>query len=96
MGDGARIKTTVEVSDELYRRANAEAAKSRRSLKDLIEEGLRLVLEAPPRKRSLSDACIARMAELYERHAVLTLDSDFAVYRKHGNIPLSLISAPDR
>jgi hypothetical protein len=31
------------------------------------------------------------MAEIYERHAVLTLDSDFLVYRKHSRIPLALI-----
>jgi hypothetical protein len=36
---------------------------------------------------SLADARIVRMAEIYERHAVLTLDSDFSVYRKHGRIP---------
>ncbi len=41
------MKTTVEVSDHLYRRAKAEAALSGRKLKDLVEEGLRLVLESP-------------------------------------------------
>jgi predicted component of type VI protein secretion system len=39
------MKTTVEMPDELYRRAKAEAALRGRKLKDLIEEGLRLVLE---------------------------------------------------
>jgi hypothetical protein len=34
------------------------------------------------------------MAELYDRHSVLTLDSDFSVYRKKGNVPLPLISPP--
>ncbi len=43
------------------------------------------------RPMSLADACIVRMAEIYERHAVLTLDSDFTVYRKHGRDPLTLI-----
>jgi hypothetical protein len=43
----APMKTTVEVSDDLYRRAKAEAALRGRKLKDLVEEGLRLVLEAP-------------------------------------------------
>jgi predicted component of type VI protein secretion system len=41
------MKTTVEVSDDLYRRAKAEAALQGRKLKDLVEEGLRLVLEGP-------------------------------------------------
>jgi hypothetical protein len=48
------MKTTVEVPDELYRRAKAEAALRGRKLKDLVEEGLRLVLASPQtaRKRS--------------------------------------------
>jgi uncharacterized protein len=43
---------------------------------------------------SLADACIVRMAEIHERHDVLTLDSDFSVYRKHGRLPLKLIQPP--
>ena len=43
------------------------------------------------RPMSLADACIVRMAEIYERHAVLTLDSDFSAYRKHGRVPPALI-----
>lgn len=48
------MKTTVEVPDDLYRRAKAEAALRGRKLKDLVEEGLRLVLASPRtgRKRS--------------------------------------------
>ncbi|MBV8752525.1 MAG: hypothetical protein JO328_06665 [Hyphomicrobiales bacterium] len=42
------MKTTVEVPDDLYRRAKAEAALRG---KDLIEEGLRLVLERPRKRR---------------------------------------------
>jgi predicted nucleic acid-binding protein len=40
---------------------------------------------------SLADACVVRMAEIHDRHDVLTLDSDFSVYRKHGRVPLTLI-----
>jgi len=40
---------------------------------------------------SLADACLVRMAEIHEGHAVLTLDSDFSIYRKHGRRPLTLI-----
>jgi hypothetical protein len=42
------MKTTVELPDTLYRQAKAEAALRGRKLKDLVEEGLRLVLETPP------------------------------------------------
>jgi hypothetical protein len=41
-------KTTVELPDTLYREAKAQAALRGRKLKDLVEEGLRLVLETPP------------------------------------------------
>jgi len=40
---------------------------------------------------SLADACIVRMSEIYDRHSVLTLDSDFLIYRKHGRAALALI-----
>jgi uncharacterized protein len=40
---------------------------------------------------SLADACIVRMAEIHDRHVVLTLDSDFLIYRKHGRESLALI-----
>jgi uncharacterized protein len=43
------------------------------------------------RPMSLADSCIVRMAELNERHAVFTLDSDFSVYRKNGRVPIALI-----
>jgi predicted nucleic acid-binding protein len=39
---------------------------------------------------SLADACIVRMAEINQPHAILTLDSDFSVYRNHGRAPLTL------
>jgi hypothetical protein len=41
------MKTTVELPDDLYRRAKAEAALRGRKFRELVEEGLRLVLEAP-------------------------------------------------
>jgi uncharacterized protein len=40
---------------------------------------------------SLADACIVRMSEVHDRHAVLTLGSDFLVYRKNGRDSLTLI-----
>jgi predicted nucleic acid-binding protein len=40
---------------------------------------------------SLADASIVRMAEVFDRHRVFTLDSDFTVYRKNARQPLDLI-----
>jgi hypothetical protein len=48
-GPEPTMKTTVELPDALYRQAKAEAALRGGKLKDLIEEGLRRVLDAPPR-----------------------------------------------
>jgi hypothetical protein len=45
------MKTTIEVPDDLYRRAKSIAALRGRRLKDLIEEGLRLVIEGPRKTR---------------------------------------------
>ena len=42
------MRTTVDIPDELLRRAKSEAALTGRKLKDLVEAGLRLVLAAPP------------------------------------------------
>ena len=37
------------------------------------------------RPMSLADACLVRLSELYPDGQVLTLDSDFRIYRRHGN-----------
>jgi hypothetical protein len=75
------MKTTVDVSDDLYRRAKSEAALRGRKLKDLVEEGLRLVLETPRPARQPS------LAELMKR-ACGTVDSginDLASNPEHLN-----------
>lgn len=43
---------------------------------------------------SLADACLVRIAEIYEHHAIMTLASGFSIHRKHGRTPLALIQ-PD-
>ena len=37
------------------------------------------------RPMSLADACLVRLSEIHSSAVVLTLDSDFRVYRRHGN-----------
>jgi hypothetical protein len=44
---GVLVKTTIDLPDDLARRIKAAAALRGRKLKDLVAEGLRLVLEAP-------------------------------------------------
>lgn len=60
-------------------------------IEDHLSALRKLHLKYRDRPMSLADACIVRMAEIHEQHAILTLDSDFTVYRKHGRAPLALI-----
>ena len=41
------MRTTIDIPDDLFRRAKSEAALRGRKLRDLVEEGLRLVLLSP-------------------------------------------------
>lgn len=43
------------------------------------------------RPMGLADACLVRMAEIYPNSTVLTLDSDFHVYRKHRRETIPVI-----
>jgi hypothetical protein len=74
------MKMTVEMPDDLYRRAKAEAALRGRKLKDLVEEGLRRVLDAPRETSSRP-----RLAELM-KDALGVVDSgvpDLASNEEH-------------
>jgi predicted nucleic acid-binding protein len=44
------------------------------------------------RPMSIADACLVRLSEMHAAAEVLTLDSDFKIYRRHGNkvIPLRM------
>jgi hypothetical protein len=41
------MKTTIELSDELYRRAKVHAAQRGQTMKELVEDGLRLAMKRP-------------------------------------------------
>lgn len=60
-------------------------------LEDHLKEIQGLREKYRDRPISLADACLVRMAELFDDHHVFTLDSDFTVYRKHWRKSLALI-----
>jgi predicted nucleic acid-binding protein len=60
-------------------------------IEEQVDAVHRLLQQYRDRPMSLADACIVRMTEIHERHAVVTLDSDFSIYRKHGRVPLTLV-----
>lgn len=47
------------------------------------------------RPMSLADACLVRLSELNPSAKVFTLDSDFRVYRRHGNRAIPLLMPGD-
>ena len=82
-------------------------ANGQRALLDLIAAGTmsvefalmseldsvrRLVLRYRDRPMSLADACLVRLAELFDEATVITLDEDFSVYRKHGRQTIPLLA----
>ena len=56
------------------------------------EETLRLLRRYTDTPMSFADACLVRMAELYEHSVVFTTDSDFRIYRKNGRRTIPLMS----
>jgi len=54
------MKTSIEISDPLLKRARALAARDKRTLRDLVEAGLRLVIERDDKRAGfqLRDASV--------------------------------------
>jgi predicted nucleic acid-binding protein len=46
------------------------------------------------RKPDLADLCLIRMSELYPKHSVITVDSDFRVYRRNKREAIPLLTPP--
>lgn len=71
------MKTTIELPDELYRRAKAEAALSGRKLKDLVEDALRHQLDGSRRSaRQPSLAALMKGAKGIVSSGIPDLGSD--------------------
>lgn len=51
----------------------------------------RLLRKYADRPMSLADVCLVRLAEINDTVTVLTIDGDFAAYRKHGRRAIPLI-----
>lgn len=73
--------------------------------KGVLRVGLAAQEQAPHLRRlmqryrdvpmSLADACLVRMSELIDDLAVMTLDSDFRIYRRRGRNVIPLIAPAD-
>jgi hypothetical protein len=41
---------------------------------------------------ALADACLVRLTEIHPESVLLTLDSDFQIYRRHGRSVIPVLS----
>lgn len=56
----------------------------------------RLILRYQDVPMDLADACVVRLSELYADAKVVTIDSDFRIYRRNGRQPIPLLTPPMR
>ena len=61
------------------------------ALKTDVEQIRTLMKKYRDQPMSLADACLVRMAEQHLGSTVLTLDTDFHIYRKHKRDPIPVI-----
>ena len=81
---------SASVFEMLLRKAIAIAFR----LEDHVREVRTLREKYSDVPMSVADASLVRMAEQFTRSAVLTLDRDFRIYRKHGRQVIPLIVPP--
>lgn len=65
-----------------------------------LEENLayieRLAEKYQDRNPDLADLCLIRMSELYPEHELLTVDTDFRVYRRNKRDSIPLLCPPSK
>ena len=50
------------------------------------------LLDAYGPRMDLADACLVRLSEIHPRSTIITLDSDFSFYRRHGRERIPLLA----
>jgi predicted nucleic acid-binding protein len=61
---------------------------------DHLQDIRTLLKRYEDRPMSFADACLVRLAEINPGGQILTLDSDFRIYRKHGNKVIPMVEPP--
>jgi len=61
------------------------------SLEKEAEDVRRLIARYASVPMSFADACLVRMSEVHEAAILLTFDTDFTIYRRHGRREISLL-----
>jgi len=63
-------------------------------LSDHLDEVAVLAARYADREPDLADLCLIRMSELFPKYPVVTIDSDFEIYRRSRNQKIPLITPP--
>ncbi|HYR57036.1 MAG TPA: PIN domain-containing protein [Chthoniobacteraceae bacterium] len=61
---------------------------------DHFDRLMQLAKRYADRQPDFADLCLVRMSELFPQHSVITLDSDFRVYRRNKREVIPLIMPP--
>ena len=88
------LRRTPEAQRRLLGYVEDEVISLRFDLRDEIQSVRGLWEHYRDVPMSLADACLVRMSELWEGYPLLTLDSDFRIYRRHRRQHIRCILPP--
>jgi predicted nucleic acid-binding protein len=89
------LRNIYRGEDEVMNLLEMEILHTPFCLRDEISTIRQLLTRYQSVPMSLADACLVRMAELHSDYPVLTLDSDFSIYRKNRDRPIATITPPN-
>ena len=79
------LKREDREADSLFELLERRVIRIALSVEEQHTDLLALMHRYRNRPMSLADACLVRLSEIHSAGQVFTLDSDFHVYRRHGN-----------
>ncbi len=89
------LKRDGSDADALFALLDRGVIKVAMQIEDERSDLRRLMQRYRDRPMSLADACLVRMAELFSGSTVFTLDTDFRIYRRHGNKVIPVLMPED-
>lgn len=97
LGEAAHLLRRARVAPvELLGLVEAQLLRVPFQLEEEVATLRRLLRRYRDRPMSLADATLVRLSELYESCQVLTLDSDFTIYRRFDRRPIPVLMPPGR
>jgi predicted nucleic acid-binding protein len=85
------LKNIPHGNERLFELLESEFIFTSFQLEREIKSIKQLMIQYSSVPMSLADACLVRMSELYSNSTILTLDSDFNIYRKHKRFAIDVI-----